>query len=66
MHERSGEQAKPSEVAAYLQVSEATLKDWRYRQVGPSFTHAGRLVRYDWSDVHQWLKARRRTAAKAG
>jgi predicted site-specific integrase-resolvase len=63
---RSDDLADPAAVAAYLQVSVATLKDWRYRGVGPAFTRAGRLVRYDWADVRRYLQEHRQAGAVAG
>lgn len=55
--------ATPEEVAAYLggDITADTLKDWRYKKVGPVYiAEVGRHVRYDWDDVEEWLRARRR------
>lgn len=51
----------PAQLAAYLQVSEATLQDWRYRGGGPEFLKLknGR-IRYEGSAVLAWKAARRR------
>jgi excisionase family DNA binding protein len=49
--------ASPEEVSAYLGVPVATLKAWRHERTGPSYTHAGRHVRYDWADVREWKAA---------
>jgi hypothetical protein len=46
---------KPVEVADYLGVPEHTLAQWRYRGIGPRYSHVGRHVRYRWGDVEQWL-----------
>jgi len=46
----------PDELAAYLRVKTATLRDWRYHRTGPPYTHVGRHVRYRWSDVDEWLR----------
>lgn len=51
--------ATPREVADYLGVSVDTLKDWRLKKTGPSYTPMGRHVRYDWSDVNAWVKTRK-------
>ncbi|MCL1599154.1 MAG: helix-turn-helix domain-containing protein [Actinomycetia bacterium] len=46
----------PGELAEYLQVTEATLADWRYRGKGPRYVKVGRLVRYSQEDdVDTWL-----------
>ena len=34
------------EAAEYLDVSVATLRDWRFHKVGPVFAKFGRAVRY--------------------
>ena len=46
--------ATPQEVAEYLGVPEATLRQWRYLRKGPNFGMVGRHVRYDWSDVESY------------
>ncbi|WP_240777258.1 helix-turn-helix transcriptional regulator [Nonomuraea basaltis] len=46
---------KPLEVADYLGIPEATLKQWRWLGKGPKFVPVGRHVRYRWSDVETWL-----------
>ncbi|WP_326830222.1 helix-turn-helix domain-containing protein [Streptosporangium sp. NBC_01810] len=55
---------KPPEVAAYLQVPERTLTQWRYLGTGPRWSKVGRHVRYRWSDIEKWLdqQAARRSA----
>jgi hypothetical protein len=57
--------ATPKEVADYLgggerEVTEATLKSWRYKRTGPRWIPVGKHVRYDWDDVEAWLDARRK------
>jgi hypothetical protein len=32
-----------------------TLDQWRYRKVGPTFIKLGRLVRYEQTDLDEWL-----------
>lgn len=44
-----------AEVAAWLRIPVRTLKDWRYRDVGPIARRAGRHVRYTRRDVESWL-----------
>ena len=43
---------QPAQLAAYLQVSEATLQDWRYRGGGPDYLKlkSGR-IRYEGREV---------------
>ncbi|MGS2640248.1 helix-turn-helix transcriptional regulator [Streptosporangium sp. G12] len=55
---------KPPEVAAYLQVPEKTLTQWRYLGTGPRWSKVGRHIRYRWSDIEKWLdqQAARRSA----
>jgi hypothetical protein len=55
--------ASPREVAAYLgggehEITEDTLKDWRYKHTGPKYSRVGKHVRYNWDDVDAWLAAR--------
>lgn len=47
----------PPEVAAYLQIPEKTLAQWRYLGAGPKYRSVGRHVRYVWSEVDAWLTA---------
>lgn len=51
--------AEPWEVAEYLGVPEATLKQWRYLRKGPTFGMVGRHVRYEWVDVESWWANRK-------
>ncbi|MEV0626006.1 helix-turn-helix transcriptional regulator [Nonomuraea wenchangensis] len=46
---------EPAEVAAFLGVPEATLRQWRYMRKGPRYSVVGKYVRYRWSDVERWL-----------
>lgn len=43
------------EVAAYLDVPEATLYGWRYHGKGPRSIKVGRHVRYRRADVERYL-----------
>lgn len=45
---------RPSEVAEFLRIPEATLAQWRSRGTGPRWRRVGRHVRYRWSDVEAW------------
>ncbi|TCO59440.1 helix-turn-helix domain-containing protein [Actinocrispum wychmicini] len=46
----------PAELAAFLQISEATLRDWRHKGTGPTYKRMGKHVRYDPGDVITWLE----------
>ena len=57
----------PAQLAAYLQVSEATLQDWRYRGGGPEHLKLknGR-IRYEGHAILAWKASiRRRTTSDA-
>jgi predicted DNA-binding transcriptional regulator AlpA len=45
------------EIAEYLDVTLACLRDWRSRKVGPPYIKLGRLVRYRRKDVLSWLES---------
>lgn len=46
------------EVAAFLDVAPATVKDWRARRLpGPRFVKVGNAVRYRPSDVAAWVES---------
>lgn len=49
----------PKEAAKLLRVSEGTLRDWRYRRVGPPYIRVGQRPRYDVRDLERWLRDRR-------
>ncbi len=42
-------------VAAYLNVSEATLSRWRARRLGPPHVGVGRVARYRKESLDAWL-----------
>lgn len=44
------------EAAAYLQVSEETLRKWRAQGVGPPVAKLGRHLRYRKDALDQWIK----------
>lgn len=52
---RVGRLATRDEVAEYLGVPPATLRQWAYRDKGPRYVRVGRHVRHDWGDVERWL-----------
>lgn len=54
----------PEQVAERYQVSEATLKEWRYKRSGPAYVRLGRHVRYPAKALEQW-EAKREAAARA-
>jgi hypothetical protein len=43
------------QVAAILQISPKTLRNWRTLEKGPAWAKYGRLVRYDCQDVQLWM-----------
>jgi hypothetical protein len=46
----------PAQTAERLQVEPRTLKDWRYRRVGPPFIRLNpRCVRYRQLDLDRWV-----------
>ncbi len=44
------------EAAAYLQVSEETLRKWRAQGAGPPVAKLGRHLRYRKDALDQWVK----------
>lgn len=57
--------AVPDEVADFLRVPKSTLTYWRTKGKGPKFARYGKHVRYDWQDVHDWLKRQATTEEAA-
>lgn len=47
----------PADIGRRLGVSVETLRDWRYRRMGPRYVRVGRNVRYDPRDVDAWQRA---------
>lgn len=47
-----------AEASDYLRVSERTLIRWRVHRLGPSWTYAGRQVRYRRADLDRYLDQR--------
>jgi excisionase family DNA binding protein len=52
----------PDQVAERYQVSEATLKEWRYKGVGPRYMRLGRHVRYPATSLEEWERQREQEA----
>jgi len=50
---------KTEEVARELEVSPATLRQWRHRGCGPAFLRLGRAIRYDARDVQAFAAQQR-------
>lgn len=49
----------PEQTATLLGVAAKTLKTWRKKNLGPAFLRLGHhTVRYRWSAVQDWLKAK--------
>lgn len=48
----------PDQVAERYQVSEATLKEWRYKGTGPEYVRLGRHVRYPAKALEEWERQR--------
>ncbi len=46
----------PAQVAEHLQVKTRTLQDWRSRKIGPKWSKQGQIVRYQESDVDEWMR----------
>ncbi len=44
------------ELAEYVQVPVTTVDYWRFKGTGPRFVRIGRHVRYQQSDIDQWLR----------
>lgn len=53
----------PRELAAYFQVPEATVQQWRYKRVGPPSVRVGRHIRYRPAEVEAWLERQSTPAA---
>lgn len=45
----------PRQLASFLNVSVATLYDWRHRRCGPPGFRVGKHLRYRKSDVDRWI-----------
>jgi len=47
----------PQQLAAFLQVSNSTLKAWRLSREGPRFARVGRSIRYNQAEVDAWIES---------
>ncbi|MGV9715171.1 helix-turn-helix transcriptional regulator [Rhodococcus pyridinivorans] len=47
--------APAKEVAAFFNMTEAALAQWRYRGTGPKFVRLNRRIFYKWADVYEWI-----------
>jgi excisionase family DNA binding protein len=56
----SAELMTEEELARYCRVSLATVRRWRYEEVGPPVLWAGNRPRYRREDVDAWLERRAR------
>jgi len=45
----------PDELAAFLAIPPATLRQWRYQGVGPRSLRVGRHARYEPAEIRRWL-----------
>lgn len=46
-----------AELAELLKIPEGTLAQWRYRGQGPKYFKLGNHVRYQRSEIEEWLEA---------
>jgi len=49
----------PREVSEYLNVRVATLAAWRYTGDGPAYVRLGRMIRYQRSDIEDYVSVSR-------
>lgn len=56
---RQARKLKTEEVARELEVSPATLRQWRSRGMGPAFLRLGRAIRYDRADAQAFTAQQR-------
>jgi len=54
------------ETADYLQLSDQTLANWRWRGCGPPYLKINGAVRYDPEAVRAWAAAHARTSTSEG
>lgn len=51
--------ATSKEVAAYLGVHPQSMDRWASQGKGPRFAKIEGIRRYDWTDVREWVEARK-------
>ena len=56
---------KAHEAAEFLGVPETTLRQWRYRGVGPRWIKVESMVRYDYDDLEAYREANRMSRSRA-
>jgi len=49
----------PREAAAYLRIGFSTLSIYRMKRIGPKFIKWANNIRYDISDLDEWMAERR-------
>lgn len=54
---------RATEAAEILGLPETTLRQWRYRGVGPRWIKCESMVRYDPNDLDAWIEANRQQGA---
>jgi predicted DNA-binding transcriptional regulator AlpA len=54
------EYLSPEQVAERFQLSPHTLKEWRYKGVGPKYVRLGKHVRYPAAALEAWEAERAR------
>jgi excisionase family DNA binding protein len=50
----------PQEAAAYLEVTEGTLSNWRAQDKSPTYYKLGGKVVYTKADLDEWIKGNRK------
>ena len=49
-----------TEAAKFLTVTKASLEAWRFKGIGPAYIKVGNAVRYQQSDLEEFLRKGRR------
>ena len=62
---RAGGLLTAVELAAFLSIPVATVRQWRYMGVGPKAFKVGRHLRYDPDEVMRWLVEECRTQERS-
>lgn len=60
--ERGGELLTPAQASRVTGIAEGTLANYRTTGRGPAFHKIARYVRYDSTDLDQWMRSRRYTS----
>lgn len=56
-------QRTEEQAARRLGISVVTLRNWRWRKIGPAYLKVGRNVFYLDGDIDEWLEGQRRNPA---